>query len=137
MDGRAAKRERYLVTTSQKTILVIEDNELNLKLVLTVLKTAPYHAVGAKNAVSGIRLAQELIPDLILMDINLPGMDGISAAKELKNDPETKDIPIIAVTGLSSEEDKKDAINAGCRDFITKPISIKPFLKTISKFFDT
>ena len=118
----------------QKTVLVIDDDKLNLKLFISMIHLTQYRAVGAEDALSGIRLAKKLIPDLILMDICMPGVDGISAIKIIKSDPEIKDVPIIAVTGMSSQDIKEAAINAGCVKVITKPVFIEPFLEKISAY---
>ena len=85
----------------EKTVLVIEDNAMNMKLMRAVLKVGQYRMVEAGDAEIGIRLAREERPDLILMDIQLPGMDGLSATRLLKEDPDLKEIPVLAMTGFA------------------------------------
>ncbi len=118
-----------------KTILVIEDNEINMKLIRTFLEIGKYRILEAKDAETGIRLVREQRPDLILMDIQLPGMDGLSAAQFIKNDPDLKQIPIIAVTGNAMQMDKEEAMDIGFADYLLKPFSLKVFLDTIANFF--
>ena len=116
------------------TILIVEDNPLNMELTAGLLETAGYKTIGAWDAESGVRLAREKQPHLILMDVALPGLDGISAARILKEDPATLDIPIIALTANAIREDEELAYEAGCDAFMTKPINIRNFPKEISVF---
>jgi CheY-like chemotaxis protein len=118
-----------------KTILVIEDNEINMKLIRTFLEIGKYRTLEARDAENGLRLAREQHPDLILMDIQLPGIDGLSAGQFIKTDPDLKKIPIIAVTGHSMQKDKDEAMNIGFAGYIVKPFSIEVFLETIANFF--
>ena len=117
-----------------KTILVIEDNELNMKLVRSLLKMSSYVMVEAGDAETGIKLARENKPDLILMDIQLPGMDGLSATKILKADLSLKDTTIIALTSHAMEGDDKKVREAGCDGYITKPIDTRNFLQTVANY---
>lgn len=116
---------------SKKTILVIEDNELNSKLMQAALKTGHYHCLEACDATTGIHLAEKHKPDLILMDIGLPDMDGIEATHRLKDNPATSNIPVVAVTGFSFDEIEKPAKAAGICGYIPKPIHIKSFMETV------
>jgi len=116
-----------------KTILVIEDNELNMKLVRSLLKMSSYIILEAGDAETGIKVAREKKPDLILMDIQLPGMDGLSATKILKADPSLKDTMIIALTSHAMEGDDKKVRKAGCDGYITKPIDTRNFLRTVTE----
>ncbi len=118
-----------------KTILVIEDNEINMKLIRAFLQIGKYRILEARDAETGIRLVREQHPDLILMDIQLPGMDGLSAAQFIKSDPDLKKIPIIAVTGNALHVDKKEAMDIGFAGYLLKPFSFEVFLETISNFF--
>jgi CheY-like chemotaxis protein len=119
-----------------KTILVIEDNEMNMKLMRAVLMAGKYRILEAIDAETGLRLVREHHPDLILMDIQLPGMDGLSATKIIKNDPDLKDIPIFALTGFAMESDKEKAADAGLAGYIVKPFSVKGLLETIGNYFN-
>jgi two-component system cell cycle response regulator len=118
-----------------KTILVVEDNELNLKLVKSVLQLKKYNVLEADTAEKGIQLAQEHRPDLILMDIQLPGMDGLDACRVLKKDEAFAHTPIVALTSYAMQGDEQKAKDAGCAGYITKPIDTKQFLVTISHYF--
>ena len=117
-----------------ETILVIEDNALNMKLVTSLLEIGKYRFLAAENAESGIQIARENHPDLILMDIQLPGMDGLTATKILKADQNVKAIPIVALTSHAMDGDDKKALAAGCDGYIAKPIDTKNFLVTISQY---
>ena len=116
------------------TILVIEDNELNMKLVKSLLEIGKYRVLAAEDAESGIQVARENHPDLILMDIQLPGMDGLTATKILKADRKVHAIPIVALTSHAMEGDDKKALTAGCDGYIPKPIDTKNFLATIGQY---
>jgi CheY-like chemotaxis protein len=118
---------------NNKTILVIEDNELNMKLVRSLLKMANYTMLEATDAETGITLARERNPDLILMDIQLPGMDGLTATRILKSEGE---ITIIALTSHAMEGDDKKVHEAGCDGYITKPIDTRNFLQTVSDYLN-
>ena len=116
------------------TILVIEDNEFNMILVRDLLQLEDFTVVEAFDAEAGIRKARETIPDLILMDIQLPGMDGLAATRLIKKDPALKNIPVVALTAYAMEKDKKEAIAAGCIGFIAKPIDTRIFVNAVSIF---
>ncbi len=111
----------------KKTILVIEDNDLNRKLMRALLRPDNFRILEAEDAQSGICVAREQRPDLILMDIQLPGMDGLTATSILKKDPLLKDIPVVAVTSYAMSGDSEKARSAGCDRYITKPIDIHSF----------
>ena len=119
-----------------KTILIIEDDELNMKLVKSLLQLKNYAVLGAETAETGIQLARKRKPDLILMDIHLPGMDGIEATKRILNDSALKNIPILAVSSYAMQEDKKKAFTAGFKEYITKPIDKESLLSTIRKYLN-
>ena len=120
-----------------KKILVIEDNELNMKLVRTLIVAAGHEALEAQDAEQGIKIAGELLPDLILMDIQLPGLDGLGATRILKKNPLTRDIPVVALTAFAMDSDKKQAREAGCEGYISKPINTRKFIEEIKSFFKT
>ena len=119
---------------AKEKVLVIEDNALNLKLVRSLLMLEDYEVVEADNAEAGIQLAKEQHPDLILMDIQLPGMDGLSATRELKADPDVTDIPVVALTAYAMLGDEQKALEAGCVGYISKPLDTKEFPGLISRF---
>ena len=108
-------------------ILIIEDNDKNLKLVRDLLRFNGFDTIEATNAEDGIALARERKPQLVLMDIQLPGMDGVSALQRLRQDSTTAAIPVVAVTASVMKEDRERFENAGFDGFITKPISVKAF----------
>jgi CheY-like chemotaxis protein len=116
------------------TILVIEDNKLNMKLVSGMLSLGDYTMLEAMDAEMGIQMAREYLPDLILMDIQLPGINGLEATKIISNDANLKDIPILALTSYAMEGDKEKALAAGCVGYITKPIDVKKLLETVTSF---
>ncbi len=118
----------------QYTVLHIEDNPPSLLLVSEILSTRPdITFLSAADAELGIELAKARCPDLFLMDINLPGMDGIAATKQLQIYKETREIPVIAVSAYAAEADKKKAMAAGFKDYITKPFNISKFLEPIDE----
>lgn len=113
------------------TILVIEDNRANMKLATLLLSNAGHVVLCAVDAESGLMLARSRGPDLILMDIQLPGMDGLTATALLKQDPETASIPVIALTALAMKEDQKRSQAAGCDGYIAKPLRYKELYAAI------
>ena len=119
---------------ANETVLVIEDNEMNMKLARSLLQLGKYSVLEASDAENGIKLAQEHHPDLILMDIQLPGMDGLTATREIKNDPAVKDITVIALTSYAMQGDEEKAKDAGCAGYISKPIDTRSFLETVAQF---
>lgn len=119
------------------TILVIEDNELNLKLVRTLLHPSGCRLLEATDAETGIQIARDHRPDLILMDIQLPGMDGLEATRIIKSDPPLKDIQVVALTSFAMSGDKDKALEAGCNGYITKPIDTRSFIQTIDRHLAT
>lgn len=115
-------------------ILIIEDIPMNMELVTVLLEVAGYKVIQAETAETGIEKARAEVPNLILMDIGLPGMDGLTATGILKQDQLTKDIPIIAITSHAMKEDKGKIMAAGCDGYIIKPINTREFPKTVSRF---
>ena len=116
------------------TILVIEDNELNMILVRELLTLEGYRVLEAYDAETGFQMAREKKPAVILMDIQLPGMDGMKATRLIREDPVLKEIPVVALTAYAMEKDHRDALEAGCTGFIAKPIDTRCFVNTVSKF---
>jgi CheY-like chemotaxis protein len=119
-----------------KTILVIEDNEMNMKLMKAVLDLGPYRMLQAVDAETGLELARKDHPDLIFMDIQLPGMDGLSATRIIKSDQELRDIPVFALTGFAMEVDKESAMEVGFDGYIVKPFNVKALLEMIARHFN-
>jgi len=115
-------------------ILVIENNPINMQLMADLLELMGYGIHQAETAPVGIALARAETPKLILMDIGLPGMDGLEATRILKQDPATKDIPIIAVTAHAMKGDRERALASGCDEYITKPIDIRELRKVVGRF---
>jgi CheY-like chemotaxis protein len=115
-------------------ILIIEDNPANMKLVLNILEMAGYTALQAFNAESGIAIAKEETPDLILMDIILSDMDGITASRILKSSRKTGNIPVIAMTSLAMSEDEEKIKEAGFDRYISKPFDYKEFLDIVKTY---
>ena len=119
-----------------KTVLVVEDNELNMKLIVALLTIGNYRILKAEDAETGLQAARKHQPDLILMDIQLPGMDGLSATRIIKQDDALKDIPVVALTSYAMAGDKEKATEAGCDGYIPKPIETRTFLEHLSQFLD-
>ena len=119
---------------ANETVLVIEDNEMNMKLARSLLQIGKYSVLEAIDAENGIQLAREHHPDLILMDIQLPGMDGLTATREIKNEPAVKDISVVALTSYAMQGDEKKTMDAGCAGYIAKPIDTRSFLETLGQF---
>ena len=113
---------------ANELILIIEDNEKNRKLCRDVLQAKGYQTIESESAEEGIKLAAEKLPALILMDIQLPGMDGITALKQLKAEATTKTIPVIAVTASAMTFNRQTMLAAGFDGYQTKPISLRAFL---------
>ena len=112
-------------------ILIVEDNEKNMKLVRDILQAKGYETVEAITGEEGVKLAAEKMPDLVLMDIQLPGMNGIEALKVLRADPATAKIPIVAITASVMQQDKQQVVDSGFDGFIEKPINLREFLATV------
>lgn len=112
-------------------ILCVEDNDDNMFVLHRRLTRAGYEVKVAMNGKLGVEWATTLLPDLILMDLNLPGLDGWEATRRLKNQPETKHIPIIVLTSDTSERSREDAFAAGCDEYDTKPIDFGGLVKKI------
>jgi two-component system cell cycle response regulator DivK len=110
---------------SNVTVLVVEDNDKNLKLIRDVLQFAGFNVVTADTAEIGVRLAIEDPPAIVLMDLQLPGMDGTQALGELRASPRTTNIPVVAVTAYAMDEDRERVLRAGFDGYITKPLNIR------------
>jgi two-component system cell cycle response regulator DivK len=115
-------------------ILIVEDNEKNLKLLRDVLQFKGYRTLEAMTASEGLRLAREEHPDLVLMDIQLPDIDGITALGRLRADPLTKKTPVVAVSASVMPDDQQRIVASGFDAYVTKPINVKSFLETVERF---
>lgn len=121
---------------ANELILIVEDNDKNLKLLRDVLGAKGYDTIESITAEEGIELAGQQHPALILMDIQLPGIDGLTALRQLRADPGTEGIPVIAVTASAMPTDRRRILDAGFDGYITKPISVKEFLVEIRNTLD-
>jgi CheY-like chemotaxis protein len=115
-------------------ILVVEDNPVNMELTADILGAAGYTVLQAENAERGLALAQVEKPALILMDVRLPGMDGLSATEILKGEAETREIPVVALTAHAMKGDEEKALAAGCEGYITKPIDTRTLPREVAGF---
>ena len=116
---------------ANELVLIVEDNEKNRKLARDVLQAKGYRTAETDNAEEGIRMARESRPSLILMDLHLPGIDGIEALGRLRSDPQTQSIPVIAVTASVMTEDNRKIAAAGFDGLQTKPIHLKDFVQAV------
>jgi CheY-like chemotaxis protein len=114
-------------------ILIVDDNELNLKLCCAILQRN-YQIFTATSAEGGLESAKRTLPDLILMDIQLPGMDGLTATRTIKSDDDLKTIPVIAVTSFAMVGDREKALSAGCDEYLPKPIDIQCLKAMVARF---
>jgi len=115
-------------------ILVVEDNEMNMQLFEYLLEESGFEIVKATTGEEALSLARESKPDLILMDIHLPGMDGLSVVRELKAGGDMEGVPILALTAHAMRGDKDRFLQAGCDGYISKPIDVKTFIPSIQQF---
>jgi two-component system cell cycle response regulator DivK len=120
-----------------RKILYVEDNPLNMRLVRKILQNAGYKMLEAMDGLSGVEMAQNERPDLILMDINLPDIDGLAATLRIKSTPTLAHIPIIALTANTMHGDRERFMEAGCDGYIPKPIAKNELLTMISNFLPT
>lgn len=114
-------------------VLIVEDNEKNLKLFKVLIRSLGHETLTSMDGEEGVRSAIEAMPDLILMDIQMPVMDGITALHALKSHEQTRNIPVIALTSYSMKGDRERFINEGFADYISKPIDKDSFLDTVKK----
>ncbi|MDB5922318.1 MAG: response regulator receiver protein [Betaproteobacteria bacterium] len=115
-------------------ILIVEDNEKNLKLVRDVLQFKGYQTIEAMTGTEGVRLARERRPDLVLMDIQLPDINGVTALAQLRADAATKNMIVIAVSASVMPDDQQRIMASGFDAYITKPINVKSFIETVEQF---
>lgn len=121
---------------SSPKILIIEDNLLNLELATDLLEAHGFQVAAAQTAEEGLRLAREQLPDLVLMDFALPGMDGLSATRHLKAHPATRHLTVVGLTAHAMKGDETVAREAGCDGYLTKPINTRTFIDTITGFIN-
>jgi two-component system cell cycle response regulator DivK len=119
------------------TVLIVEDNPANLTLATFLLQSAGHTVLSARDAETGVALARVEQPDLVLVDIQLPGMDGLEATALLKSDQATRAIPVIALTALAMKGDEERIRAAGCDGYIAKPLAYKEFLATIATHLES
>lgn len=118
----------------RKTVLIVEDNELNMKLFNDLLEAQGYRVLQTRDGLSALDIAKADMPDLILMDIQLPEVSGIEVTKWLKEDDRLRHIPVIAVTAFAMKGDEEKIREGGCEAYISKPISVVSFLQTIDGY---
>jgi len=117
-----------------KTVMIVEDNELNMKLFNDLLESRGYRVIQTRNGLEALDLARANMPDLILMDIQLPEVSGLVVTKWLKDDDQLAHIPVIAVTAFAMKGDEERILQGGCEGYISKPISVSHFLETIARY---
>ena len=123
-----------MAESKKGNVLVIDDDPMNLNLIRIVLQKGNYAVFEAKNAESGIKIARRHHPDIILMDIQLPGMDGLEATRLIKSDPELKDIPVAALTAFAMQREIEQTYEAVFVGHISKPIDVHSFVDTMENF---
>lgn len=119
-----------------KTVLIVEDNELNMKLFRDLLEAHGYQTLEARTGPEALKLAAENVPDLILMDIQLPEFSGLEVTQKIKSNEQLTDIPVIAVTAFAMKGDEERIRQGGCEDYIAKPISVVSFLEKVKRYLD-
>ena len=123
-----------LASPQPKTVLIVEDNTLNLKLFNDLLEYHGYTILTTTLGGAAVELAREHRPDLILLDIQLPDISGVEAARQLKADEETRAIPIIAVTAFAMSGDREKILATGCDDYLAKPFNVQEFLRMVERY---
>jgi two-component system cell cycle response regulator DivK len=117
-----------------KSVLIVEDNELNMKLFRDLLEAHGYQTSGTSNGFEALNLVRKLRPDLILMDIQLPQVSGLEVTRWIKDDPELRAIPVVAVTAFAMKGDEERIREGGCEAYLSKPISVGKFIETVRRF---
>lgn len=117
-------------------ILIIEDNPVNMELAQDLLEVHGFEVLAASTAEDGLRIARDEVPDIVLMDISLPGMDGLEATRQLKQDPITLEIPVVCLTAHAMEGDKEKAISNGAVGYIIKPFNTREFADQIASYLN-
>jgi CheY-like chemotaxis protein len=116
-----------------RTILVVEDNPMNMELARDVLEASGHRVRGVASAGEALQVLQESLPDLILMDIQLPGLDGLELTRTLKQDPRTKEIIVVAMTAHAMRGDRERILEAGCSGYIAKPIDTRALSREVAR----
>lgn len=117
-----------------KTVLIVEDNELNQKLFHDLLTSQGHRTLQTEDGMDALEIARRVVPDLILMDIQLPNVSGLEVTKWIKEDEKIAHIPIIAVTAFAMKGDEEKIRDSGCEEYLSKPIAIKTFLNAVNRF---
>jgi two-component system, cell cycle response regulator DivK len=117
-----------------KTVLIVEDNELNMKLFRDLLEAHGYQTSGTSSGHEALDIVRKTRPDLILMDIQLPQVSGLEVTRWIKDDPELRSIPIVAVTAFAMKGDEERIREGGCEAYLSKPISVGKFIETVRRF---
>lgn len=131
---RPSRRTAQMVVPMTKTVLIVEDNELNMKLFHDLLEAHGYDTVQTRSGLTAVALVRKHMPDLILMDIQLPEISGLDVTRELKRDPELRSIPVIAVTAFAMKGDEERIREGGCEAYLSKPISVAKFIETVRSY---
>jgi two-component system cell cycle response regulator DivK len=117
-----------------KTVLIVEDNELNMKLFRDLLEAHGYETSGTSSGHEALNLVRKMRPDLVLMDIQLPQVSGLEVTRWIKDDPELRSIPVVAVTAFAMKGDEERIREGGCEAYLSKPISVGKFIETVRRF---
>jgi two-component system, cell cycle response regulator DivK len=117
-----------------KTVLIVEDNELNMKLFNDLLEAHGYATIKTRNGVEAVELARQHMPDLIIMDIQLPEVSGLQVTEWIKDDEQLAHIPVIAVTAFAMKGDEERIRKGGCEAYLSKPIQVAKFLETVQNY---
>jgi two-component system cell cycle response regulator DivK len=125
-----------MTNSPSKLVLIVEDNDLNMKLFRDLIEAQGYRTVHTRDGMEVLPLARQHRPDLILMDIQLPEVSGLDITRFLKEDPELRSIPVIAVTAFAMKGDEEKIRAGGCEDYISKPIAVAPFVATIRRHME-
>jgi two-component system cell cycle response regulator DivK len=120
----------------QKTVLIVEDNDLNMKLFHDLLDAHGYRVLQTKDGMEALSIARQHMPDLILMDIQLPEVSGLEVTKWIKEDDKLRHIPVVAITAFAMKGDEERIREGGCEAYVAKPISVRSFLETVKQFLE-
>ena len=120
--------------SATKRVLIVEDNPLNMKLLRDVLEAHGYDTIATGEGGAALTLAREHLPDLILMDLQLPDISGFDAVRQLKDHAPTRGIPVVAVTAFAMSGDERKALTSGCDGYVAKPISLHKFIEVVERF---